>query len=716
MIDKKKILGAPESRIEGYLKVTGKAKYAAEFKVSNALYAFPVQSTIASGEILNINTDKAEAAEGVVKIFTHENVEVNADQNSSSTNKMTMAKPVFNTTTIRSYGQYVALVVAETYEQARYAARLVEVDYDSKDPIIGFDENMDKAFKPETANGSETDTSRGNMEEGMRNAAVSIDVTYETPIEVHNPMEPHATIAMFKNGNLTVYDATQMLGPSVKAISNTFRMPENKIRVLSPYIGGGFGSKLRAWPHVMLTIMAAKMLDRPVKTVITRQMMQTSVGLRQLNRQKFRAGADADGKLTAMAHETFTHTAADEVFVEQTGLISRLTYAVPNQLVTHRVFKSNIPVPTWTRAPGETPGSFALESAMDELAVKLKMDPIEFRIKNETDVDPISGKPWSSRSLIESMKTGAEIFGWEKRKSEPRSTQEGNWLIGHGMAGASRSAPYRETSSRLKLKNGENGIEALVEMAATDIGTGTYTIIAQAAASSLGLSVDDIEVRIGDSDLPATPGSGGSWGAGSYTSAVDAVCDKAKKELKAKISGETQDDMEIGALMKAANVNEFEVEATEGPSEDFKNYAHSSYGAHFAEVWVDENLGIVRVKRIVSTAAVGTVLNQKTARSQILGGIVWGIGQALTEETTLDERYGSYVTRTLADYHVPVNLDVGDIEVHFIPEEDKNINRLGVKGIGELGITSVAAAITNAIYNATGKRMRTLPITPAKFA
>jgi len=716
MIDKKKILGAPESRIEGYLKVTGKAKYAAEFKVSNALYAFPVQSTIASGEILNINTGKAEAAEGVVKIFTHENVEVNADQNSSSTNKMTMAKPVFNTTTIRSYGQYVALVVAETYEQARYAARLVEVDYDSKDPVIAFDENVDKAIKPDTANGSETDTSRGNMEEGMRNAAVSIDVTYETPIEVHNPMEPHATIAMFKNGNLTVYDATQMLGPSVKAISNTFQMPENKIRVLSPYIGGGFGSKLRAWPHVMLTIMAAKMLDRPVKTVITRQMMQTSVGLRQLNRQKFRAGADADGKLTAMAHETFTHTAADEVFVEQTGLISRLTYAVPNQLVTHRVFKSNIPVPTWTRAPGETPGSFALESAMDELAVKLKMDPIEFRIKNETDVDPLSGKPWSSRSLIESMKTGAEIFGWEKRKSEPRSTQEGNWLIGHGMAGASRSAPYRETSSRLKLKNGENGIEALVEMAATDIGTGTYTIIAQAAASSLGLSVDDIEVRIGDSDLPATPGSGGSWGAGSYTSAVDAVCDKAKKELKAKINGGTQEDMEIGALMKAANVNEFEVEATEGPSEDFKNYAHSSYGAHFAEVWVDENLGIVRVKRIVSTAAVGTVLNQKTARSQILGGIVWGIGQALTEETTLDERYGSYVTRTLADYHVPVNLDVGDIEVHFIPEEDKNINRLGVKGIGELGITSVAAAIANAIYNATGKRMRTLPITPAKFA
>jgi xanthine dehydrogenase YagR molybdenum-binding subunit len=716
MGDIKKKLGAPESRIEGYLKVTGKAKYAAEFPIPNVLYGFPVQSTIASGEIESIDTSKAEATEGVVKVITHKNVENAVDSMPELTpgNRMTRARPVLNSTKILSYGQYVAMVVAETYEQARYAARLVDVKYTKKDPVIGFDENVDKAYKPENANGAETDTSRGNMEEGFKNASATIDVTYETPIEVHNPMEPHATIAVFKNGSLTVYDATQMLGPTKTAISNTFKIPEDKVRVLSPYIGGGFGSKLRAWEHVMLTIMAAKMLDKPVKTVITRQMMQTNVGLRQLNRQKVKAGADTSGKLTAFAHEIFTHTAEDEVFVEQSGFITRVTYAVPNQLVTHRVFDSNIQVPTWTRAPGETPGSFALESAMDELAVKLEMDPIEFRIKNETKVNPENGKPWSSRSLVESMKTGAEIFGWEKRKSEPRSTKKDNWLIGYGMAGASRSAPYQETSSRLKLQITENGLEAVIEMAATDIGTGTYTIIAQTAANSLGLPVDDIEVHIGDSDLPPTPGSGGSWGAGSYTSAVDAVCEKAKKELRDKIEGDTE-NMEIGALMQAANVDEFQTEATEGPSENFNDYAHSSYGAHFAEVWVDESLGVVRVNRIVSTAAVGTVLNQKTARSQVLGGIVWGIGQALTEETTLDKRYGSYVTRTLADYHVPVNLDVGDIEVHFIPEEDKNINRLGVKGIGELGITSVAAAIANAIYNATGKRMRTLPITPAKL-
>lgn len=717
MGDFKKKLGDPESRIEGYLKVTGKAKYAAEFPVPNVLYGFPVQSTIASGEIQNLDTSKAEAVEGVVKVITHKNVEnaVVSMPELTPGNRMTRARPVLNSTKIQSYGQYIGLVVAETYEQARYAARLVEVNYNKKDPVIGFDENVDKSYKPGNANGSPTDTSRGNMEKGLKNAAVTLDVTYETPIEVHNPMEPHATIAVFKNGNLTVYDATQMLGPSKIAISNTFKIPEEKIRVLSPYIGGGFGSKLRAWEHVMLTIMAAKMLNKPVKTVITRQMMQTNVGLRQLNRQKVRAGADASGKLTALSHDTFTHTAEDEVFVEQSGLITRVTYAVPNQLVTHRVFDSNIQVPTWTRAPGETPGSFALESAIDELATKLDMDPIEFRIKNETKVNPESGKPWSSRSLIECMKTGAEKFGWEKRKKEPRSNQKDNWLIGYGMAGASRTAPYRETSSRLKLKNTNNGLEALIEMAATDIGTGTYTIIAQVAANSLGLPVDDIEVRIGDSDLPPTPGSGGSWGAGSYTSAVDAVCEKAKKELRGKIKGTPSENMEIGALMKAASLDEFEVEATEGPSKEFDNYAHSSYGAHFAEVWVDESLGIVRIKRIVSTAAVGTVLNQKTARSQVLGGIVWGIGQALTEETTLDKRYGSYVTRTLADYHVPVNLDVGDIEVYFIPEEDKHINRLGVKGIGELGITSVAAAIANAIYNATGKRMRTLPITPAKL-
>jgi len=709
-------LGAPENRIEGFLKVTGKAKYAAEFPVTEVLYGFPVRSTIAAGTITAIDTSEAENSEGVIKVFTHKNAKgFHSSIDDEKVNKMTMPKSVLDTTEVKSYGQYIAFVVAETFEQARYASFLVKVTYETKDPKIAFDNYVDQAYKPENANGSETDTSRGNMDEGMGNASETLDVTYQTPIEVHNPMEPHATIAVFNGDELTVYDATQMLGPTKMAISNTFDIPQEKIRVLAPYIGGGFGSKLRAWDHVMLTIMAAKMLNKPVKTAITRQMMQTNAGLRQLNRQHMKVGATTDGKLTAMAHETVTHTAVDEVFVEQSGFITRTMYDTPNQLVTHRVFDTHIQVPTWMRAPGETPGSFALESAMDEMADKLNMDPIAFRVQNEPKNDPLSGKPFSTRSLLECMRVGADKFGWSKRKQEPRQNKKDNWLVGYGMAAASRAAPYQQSSSRVKIFYGDDGIEALIEMAATDIGTGTYTIIAQTASNSLNIPIEKIAVTIGDSDLPATPGSGGSWGAGSFTSAVDAVCEKAKNALKEKISGDSTAMVSADELMKAADLKEFEMEATEGPSEDSQNYAHFSYGAHFVEVWVDEDLGMIKIPRVLSTSAVGKVLNQKTARSQVVGGIVWGIGQAMTEETTLDKRYGSYVTRTFADYHVPVNLDVGDIEVHFIPEEDEHINRLGVKGIGELGITSVAAAIANAIYNATGKRMRTLPITPAKL-
>jgi xanthine dehydrogenase YagR molybdenum-binding subunit len=484
---------------------------------------------------------------------------------------------------------------------------------------------------------------------------------------------------------------------------------------LSPYIGGGFGSKLQPREHLMLTVMAAKMLQRPVKTAITRQMMQTNVGLRQLNRQKMRVGAAKDGKLTALAHETLTHTSVDEEFVEQTGVISRMMYDVPNSLVTHRVFTTHIQVPRWTRAPGETPGSFALESAMDELAYKLKLDPIEFRLKNEPAKNPEDGKPWSSRSVVECMKTGAEKFGWKRRKFEPRANKQGNWLVGYGMAAASRGAPYSGASARVKLTRSGDDVRAIIEMAATDIGTGSYTIIAQAAAESLGLPIEKISVKIGDSSLPPTPGLGGSWGAGSFSSAAFAVCEKAKNDLQAKVKVDFVKAPTVAELMTAVNLNELTAETTEKPSAEFAKYSHFSFGANFCEVRVDENLGIVRVTRFLMAAAAGRILNPKTAASQVIGGIIWGIGMALTEESTLDVRYGNFTTRTLGDYHVPVNLDVGAIETIFINEEDKIINRLGVKGIGELGITSVAAAIANAVFNATGKRIRDLPITPDKL-
>ncbi len=717
MQKKYKIIGAPINRIDGRLKVTGKATYAAEFPVSNLAYGFPVQSTIAAGEIVSIDVSAASMSAGVLKIITHENALKLAPRPSvTPANRMTRSNPVLQNTRIHCYGQYVGLVVAETYEQARLAARLVKVSYKTEKPIIDFDENVKRAYKPAIINaGYPTDTSWGNLENGLQQSAEILSETYETPIEHHHPMEPHASIAAFQGEKLIVYESTQMLGPTLEGIANTFNIPKANIQVLSPYIGGGFGSKLQPREHLMLTVMAAKMLNRPVKTAITRQMMQTNVGLRQLNRQKMRLGVTRVGKLTALAHETLTHTSVDEEFVEQTGVISRMMYAVPNSLVTHRVFTTHIQVPRWTRAPGETPGSFALESAMDELAYKLKLDPVEFRIKNEPEKNPENNKPWASRSLIECMKTGAEKFGWNKRKLEPRANKQGNWLVGYGMAAASRGAPYRETSARVKLTRQNNDVRAVIEMAATDIGTGSYTIIAQTAAESLGLPVEKISVRIGDSALPPTPGSGGSWGAGSYTSAVDAVCEKVKSELQSRVKVNFVKAPTVAEFMTAGNINEFQTEVTEKPSKESENYAHFSFGAHFVEVWVDESLGIVKIPRIVTTVAAGTILNEKTARSQILGGVVWGIGQAMTEESVLDSRYGSYVTRTFADYHVPVNADVGEIEVYFLPEEDKIINRLGVKGIGELGITSVAAAIANAIFNATGKRVRDLPITPDKL-
>ncbi len=717
MQKKHKLIGAPIDRIDGRLKVTGKATYAAEFPMANLAYGFPLQSTIAAGEIVSIDVSEAEKAAGVLKIITHQNaLKLAPRPAATSTNRQTRANPVLQDTKINCYGQYIGLIVAETYEQARHAANLVKISYKAEKPKIDFDENAASAYKPASINaGYPTDTSWGDLENGLKQSAEIVAETYETPIEHHHPMEPHATIATFQGTKLIVYESTQMVVQTREAIANTFSIPKENIQVLSPYIGGGFGSKLIPGEHLMLTVMVAKMLNRPIKTAITRQMMQTNVGLRQLNRQKMRIGADAYGKLTAFAHETLTHTAVDNEFVEQTGVMSRMMYAVPNSLVTHRVFTTHIQAPTYVRAPGETPGSFALESAMDELAYKLKLDPVEFRIKNEPAKNPENNKPWASRAVVECMKTGAEKFGWERRKFEPRANRNGRWLVGYGMAAASRGAPCRETSARVKLVKNKNDVSAIVEMAATDIGTGSYTIVAQTAAEALGLPVERIGVYIGDSSLPPTPGSGGSFGAASYASAVDAVCEKVKTELQLRAKINFVKAPTVAELMTAANLSEYQTEATEAPQPEAKKYAHFSFGAHFVEVWVDENLGVVKIPRIVTTAAAGTILNEKTARSQMLGGVVWGIGQAMTEESVLDKRYGSYATRTLADYHVPVTLDVGEIEVYFLPEEDKIINRLGVKGIGELGITSVAAAIANAVFNATGKRIRELPITPDKL-
>lgn len=712
------VIGQPIERVDGRLKVTGAAKYAAEFSVENIAYGFPLQSTIAAGKIASMDTIAAENSAGVLAVITHQNALKLAPRPEPVTpqNRATRSVPVLQDTRIHQFGQYIGVVVAETYEQARYAARLVEVVYEMENPLVDFDENVPKSYKPPIINaGYPTDTQKGDVETALQTADFALEATYETPIEHHHPMEAHSTIAVWENGQLTLHDSTQMVNNPKQAIANTFQIPQENIRVLAPFIGGGFGSKIAVGGHIILAVMAAQITQRPVKIALTRQMMQTNVGLRQINRQKLRLGASKDGKLTAIAHEIVTHTSVDEEFVEQSGVMTRMMYDAPNSLVTHRVFPLNVQVPRWTRAPGEAPGSFALESAMDELAYQLQLDPIELRLKNEPAVNPEDGKPWASRSLIEAMQAGAEKFGWSQRKFEPRSNQQGRWLVGYGMAGVSRGAPFRETSARVKLTQTNRDVKAVIEMGATDIGTGSYTIIAQAAAESLGLPIENIEVVIGDSSLPPTPGSGGSWGAGCFSSAAYAACEKAKADLQAQVKANFAQAPTVAELITAGNIDEFQAEATETPAAEFAQYAHFSFGAHFCEVWVDESLGIVKIPRFLMAAAAGRILNPKTAASQVTGGIVWGIGQALTEESTLDPRYGNFTTRTLADYHVPVNLDIGTVETIFINEEDKIVNRLGVKGIGELGITSVAAAIANAVFNATGKRIRKLPITPDKL-
>ena len=709
-------IGEAINRVDGRLKVTGMAKYCTEFHVDNMVYAQGLSSTISAGRITGVGTSEAEKQPGVLKIITYQN----ADKLKTFSEEMPVPStdglsPVLQTPKIHYFGEFIGAVVAETFEQAQYAARLVKFSYEEDEPKSIFDKHEKDAYKPENINsGAKTDTSWGDVEKGLADSAVTIEAEYNTPIEHHHPMELHAIIASWENGEVKAYLSTQMVDNAVTTIAETFMIPKDNVRVITPYIGGGFGSKLQAREHATLGILASKMVGRPVQLTVTRQGMFTHVGYRQHNRQYMRLGADKDGKLLALSHQTVAQTSTYEEFQEQSGSISRTLYGPPNSLVTHRLMTLNLPSPRWMRAPGEAPGSFALESAMDELAYALKMDPVEFRIKNDTQKDLSTDKPYSSRLLIECLKIGAERFGWkDKWKQEPRSNRNGNWLVGYGMAASSRKSPYSKTNAKVILDRDGDTIHATVELDGTDIGTGSYTIVAQTAAEYLDIPVEQVTVNLGDSKYPVTPGSGGSWGAACYTNATYAACTAAKDKLRENTS--LGEDASTAELMKAKNVNSLTAAGVAEPSSEFEDHSVYSFGANFAEVWVDEDTGMVRLKKYINTASAGKILNPKTAYSQVIGGITWGLGMALTEHSIVEPNYGNFITRTLADYHVPVNLDLADIEVIFIPEEDKIANPLGVKGIGELGITSVGAAIANAVFNATGKRVRDLPITPEKL-
>jgi xanthine dehydrogenase YagR molybdenum-binding subunit len=705
--EKVKNTGQGMDRIDGIYKVTGAANYATDYKIRNMAYAVLFKSTIAAGEIIGIDSSEAEKLPGVLAVITHQNAP-RLNEKGGIRGGALLQGPK-----IEFHGQHIGMIVAETFEQARYASLVIRVEYKKAEGRTDFKRLYTEAKTPKEKD--KADLVRGDVDAAISNGPFTIDAVYETPIEHHQPMEPHATVAVWEGEKVTLYNGSQIVNGAQQSAAATLNIPIADCRLITPYIGGGFGSKGGQWANLVLAAVAAKMVNRPVKLALARQQMFNSVGLRQRNHQRMRLAADKDGKLTALAHETITHCAIDNEFVEPCGDCSKLMYDTPNLLISYKVVPMHLILPTYQRGPGKSTGSFALESAMDELAYKLKMDPIEFRIKNEPAKDLSSGKPWSSRTTVQCLREGARAFGWEKRKMEPRSITEGNWLIGYGVAAGTYPARQRDSSAIVKLSRSGKKVRAVVELAASDLGTGTFTILAQTAADALGLPMDQVAVTIGDSQLPPAAGSVGSVGAASFANAVNDACEKITNELVAKSGKQFFKRPSAVELMIGENLAYFETRADAKAPADAENYSAHAFNANFAEVWVNKFTGTVRVHRMVAVTGAGKILNPKTASSQIIGGNVWGLGMALMEESVVDPRYGNFITRSLADYHVPSNLDIGSIETIFIDEEDKIPNKLGVKGIGEVGIVGVAAAIANAVFNATGKRIRELPITPDKL-
>jgi len=707
MEEKNKSIGKAVNRIDGILKITGKATYATDYPVKNMSYAVLFKSTIASGTIVDMDTSAAEKAQGVLAVITYKNApKLNVKGGLRGGALLQSPEILF-------YGQHIGLVVAETFEQATHAAHLIQISYSKKEGKIDFERLAPSAVVPQ---GKElADLVRGDAKEAFKNAEVSIEEIYETPIEHHHPMEPHSTVALWEGERLTLYNGSQIINGAQSAAAATLNLKIEQVRIISPFIGGGFGSKGGQWANLVLAAVAARVVNRPVKLALTRQQMFNSVGLRQRNQQKISLGATKDGKLISLAHETVTHTAVDSEYIEPCGDCSKIMYEAPNSLISYRVVPMNIILPTYTRGPGKSTGSFALESAMDELAHKLNIDPIELRLKNQPERDPSNGKPWSSRKTIECLKEGAKAFGWDKRRQHPGINRSGNDLIGYGVACGTYPARQRDSSAMIKLNRKGNTINATVEIAASDLGTGTNTILAQTASDGLGIPIENIAVKLGDSNFPPAAGSVGSVGAASFANAVNDACTKITDELLTKSGKQFFVRLSAAQLMISENINEFQTQADAKAPKEAEQYSAHSFNANFAEVRVDAYTGMVKVTRFLAVTGAGKILNPKTARSQIIGGNIWGIGMALSEESIIDPRWGNFATRSFADYHVPTNFDVGKLDAMFINEDDRIPNKMGVKGIGEIGIVGVAAAIANAVFNATGKRIRNLPITPDKL-
>ena len=679
-------VGAPLERIEAREKVTGEARYAYEYPAERVAYAEPVQASIARGEISSLDASQALAHPGVIAVIWHDNAPELAEGADAEL-------ALFQSRAVAYRGQLVAAVVAESPESAREGQRLLRIEYDQQEHDVLLREDHPRLYAPEKVNPSfPTDTEQGDVEGALAAAAVSVDATYRTPAFHNNPMEPHATLAVWEGGDLTLYDSNQGAPAHRDAIADVFGLPPERVRVISPHVGGAFGSKGTPRPNAVLAAIAAKMVERPVKVAVTRQQMFAVVGYRTPTIQRLRLGADADGRLSAIAHEVVEQTSTLKEFAEQTAVVTRVMYAAPNRRTTHRLARLDVPTPSWMRAPGECPGMYALESAMDELASACGIDPVELRIVNDTDVEPESGTPFSSRNLAACLREGAERFGWEGRDREPGVRRDGRWLVGTGVA-ASTYPAYRRPA-RASARAEPDG-SFTVRVGAADIGTGARTVLTQIAADALGTGAERVRMEIGDSALPKASVAGGSMGTASWGTAVVRACEA----LRAKL-GDGPPPPE-GAEAEADTSEEIQ---------QVRKLARHGFGAQFAEVRVDVDSGEVRVPRLLGVFAVGRIINPRTARSQLIGGMTMGIGMALHEESVMDLEFGDYLNRDLAQYHVPACADVIDIDAAWIDEEDSDLNPMGSKGIGEIGIVGTAAAIANAVHHATGTRVRELPI------
>ena len=731
----------PISRVDGKAKVTGAATYAAEHQVPNLAYGFLVGSTVAKGRIKSLDTKSAERAPGVLAVITHLNApKIPGYQTGKDPSKPpTGGQPlrIFYDNQLFYYDQPIALVIADTNERVRHAASLVKAQYDKEVHQTSLATNLSKARIP--SGPRKEDYKRGEAD-GYKNAAVKIERAYYHPVEVHNPMEMGSIIARWEGKDkITVYTKTQGVESTKKSIQDAFKLPPENITVQAEHIGGAFGMGLKTWPYEIAAIMGAQKIGRPLKLVLPREQMFTNVGYRPETVQKIGMGATADGKLIGITHEATANTSTYEEFTEATVNITQFMYACPNVTTRYRIVPLNVCTPIWMRGPGEATGAFALESAMDELAYELKLDPIQFRLRNHADIDPEHNRPWSSKHLKECYQMGAEKIGWKNRHLQPRMVKDGDWLIGYGMGTGSFGAMRWVATVKARLQ--PDG-KLLLQCSVNDMGPGTATMMTAVAAEALGLTPDKITVQMGSTKLPPGPMQGGSNVTSTVGSAVHEVCAALKEQIAALASREgsvfrkannpevkVEDLLFAGdsvalktnAAVKVTYTDLFQqnnlpaLEITKESKGQEQPYSMYSFSMHFVKLRVHPATGRIKIDHVVSCADAGTIISPKTAASQMIGGAVGGIGMALMEDLVVDHRFGRPINNNLADYHVPVSADIPPVDVLFVNKKDPFTNPMGSKGLGEIALVGVAPAIANAVFNATGKRIRSLPITPDKL-